>query len=87
MACAAVPRGLTTAADVLAAQDADEHRRVVRRWGEQVRAAWAPHHATVRAWNARALAATTTRSATGSTLTPTLAHDRTGVLTECDGGR
>jgi hypothetical protein len=45
-----VSRGQMTAADVLAAHDADEHRALVREWARQVWRAWAPHHATVRAW-------------------------------------
>ena len=47
--------GPTTVADVLTAQDAVEHRRLVREWGHQVWRAWAPHHATIRAWNTHAL--------------------------------
>lgn len=49
--------GLMTVADVLDARDADEHCRLVRTWGQQIWQAWAPHHATVRAWNAHALVA------------------------------
>lgn len=41
--------------DVLAAADAAAHRRLVREWGAQVWEAWAPHHATIRRWNAEAL--------------------------------
>ncbi len=48
-------RGLMTIADVFRARDADEHSRLVRDWGRQVWQAWAPHHATIRAWNAQAL--------------------------------
>ncbi|MBN6058524.1 hypothetical protein JYK22_41780, partial [Nonomuraea sp. RK-328] len=47
--------GLLTAADVLAARDAAEHARLVRAWGRDLWRAWEPHHATIRAWNARAL--------------------------------
>jgi len=47
--------GLTTAADVLKAGSADEHRRMAYEWGSEVWQAWRPHHATVRAWNAHAL--------------------------------
>ncbi|MCX5206482.1 DUF5946 family protein [Streptomyces sp. NBC_00237] len=47
--------GLMTAADVLAARDAVEHERLVRAWSRGVWRAWAPHHATIRGWNARAL--------------------------------
>jgi hypothetical protein len=43
-----------TVADVLSAHDADEHRRLVRERGRQVRQAWASHHATIHAWNAQA---------------------------------
>jgi Family of unknown function (DUF5946) len=50
-------RGLMTVADVLSARDADEHRRLVREWGREVWRAWAPHHPTIRAWNAQALTA------------------------------
>jgi hypothetical protein len=49
------PPGLMTVADVLRARDADEHRRLVHDWGRQVWQAWAPHHATIRAWNTQAL--------------------------------
>ena len=45
---------LMTVADVLTAQDADQHCRLVGKWGNQVWRAWAPHHATIRAWNAHA---------------------------------
>ena len=47
--------GLMTAVDVLAARDAAEHERLVWAWGRDVWRAWAPHYATIRAWNARAL--------------------------------
>ena len=47
--------GITTVADVVTAADADEHARLVWRWGRDVWAAWAPAHATVRRWNAEAL--------------------------------
>lgn len=48
-------RHLLTVADVLAAADADEHRRLVRRWARQIWEAWAPHHETIRHWNELAL--------------------------------
>jgi hypothetical protein len=44
-----------TVADVLAAADAADHRRLAWRWGREVWETWAPHAATVRAWNAQAL--------------------------------
>ena len=47
--------GLMTVADVLTAEDADQHCRLVGQWGRQVWQAWAPHHATIHAWNARTL--------------------------------
>ncbi|MFF5207209.1 DUF5946 family protein [Streptosporangium sp. NPDC000396] len=47
---------LMTAVDVLAARDAIEHERLVWAWGRDVWGAWEPHHATIRQWNARALA-------------------------------
>ena len=46
---------LMTVADVLAARDADEHRRLVTEWARQVWLAWSAHHATIRAWNDHAL--------------------------------
>jgi hypothetical protein len=48
---------LMTVADVLATSGADQHCRLVREWGRQVWQAWAPHHATVRAYNVQALRA------------------------------
>ena len=48
---------LMTVGDVLTASDADQHCRLVREWGRQVWQAWAPHHATVRAYNVQALRA------------------------------
>lgn len=42
--------GRMTAADVLRAASAAEHLRLIRRWAEDVWAAWEPHHPTVRAW-------------------------------------
>lgn len=48
--------GLMTVADVVAATDAFEHCKLVREWGQQVWQAWVPHHATIRVWNAQALA-------------------------------
>lgn len=48
-------RGLMTVVDVASARDADEHRRLVHEWGRQVWQTWAPHHATIRAWNTQAL--------------------------------
>lgn len=47
--------GLMTVADILPARDAEEHADLALRWGTQVWRAWAPHHATVRAWNTTAL--------------------------------
>lgn len=47
--------GPLTVADVLTADGRDEYCRLVRRWGQQVWYSWAPHHATIRAWNACAL--------------------------------
>ena len=38
------PNGTMTVADVLAAGDADEHRRAVLAWAEDVWAAWSLHH-------------------------------------------
>lgn len=43
-------RGRLTAADVLDATTAAEHLLLVRRWAEDIWAAWATHHATVRDW-------------------------------------
>jgi len=39
-----------TASDVLPADTPAEHERLVRAWSADVWTAWAPHHATVRAW-------------------------------------
>ncbi|MCP2166479.1 DUF5946 family protein [Goodfellowiella coeruleoviolacea] len=50
-------RGRLTVADVLAADSAAEHTRLVWAWGRDVWQAWAPHHATIRAWNRLALGA------------------------------
>ena len=47
---------LLTVADVLAAQNARQHCRLVRKWSYQVWQAWSAHHATIRSWNAQALA-------------------------------
>ena len=47
--------GPMVVADVLSARDIDEHCRLVREGGRQVWQAWAPHHATIHAWNAQAL--------------------------------
>ncbi|THJ64936.1 hypothetical protein E8P82_13685 [Arthrobacter echini] len=46
---------LMTVADVLTAQDAAQHQRLVGEWARQVWEAWTEHHATIRAWNAYAL--------------------------------
>lgn len=43
-------RGVVTVLDVLATSDASSHIPAVKDWGRSVWAAWAPHHATVRAW-------------------------------------
>lgn len=48
-------RGATTVLDVLAAEDATDHHRLVRAWAREVWQAWDAHHDTVRAWNASAL--------------------------------
>lgn len=45
-----------TVGDVLTARDATEHERLTREWACQVWQAWAPHHGTIRKWNAQALA-------------------------------
>lgn len=42
--------GSTTVLDVHAAEDAIDHRERVRRWAEDVWAAWSPHHGTVERW-------------------------------------
>ena len=42
--------GTLTVADVWPAAAPDAHEEVVRRWAEDVWAAWWPHHATVRQW-------------------------------------
>lgn len=47
--------GITTVADVAAADNAEEHSRLVREWGQDVWAAWEPAHETIRRWNAKAL--------------------------------
>jgi hypothetical protein len=44
------PNGNITIADVLPAEDPVEHHRLVTAWAQDVWTAWAPHHATVRAW-------------------------------------
>lgn len=44
--------GLTTVIDVLSASNAAEHERLVWTWGRDVWQAWAPHHSTIREWNA-----------------------------------
>ncbi len=49
-------RHLMTVSDVLAARDPVEHRDFVHEWGRQVWLGWTPHHATIRAWSAYALA-------------------------------
>jgi hypothetical protein len=45
--------GLRTVEDVLVAGNATDHERLVWAWSRDVWQAWAPHHATIRAWNAR----------------------------------
>jgi hypothetical protein len=50
------PNGRLTIADVLEARTAPDHERKVGEWARDVWAAWAPHHATVRAWLDRAFA-------------------------------
>ncbi|MCE7010676.1 DUF5946 family protein [Kibdelosporangium philippinense] len=47
--------GLMTVEDVLTASDAAEHAKLVWAWGTETWQAWAPHHATIRAWNKQAL--------------------------------
>jgi len=47
--------GITTVADVAAATGAEEHSRLVWRWGRDVWAAWEPAHETIRRWNAESL--------------------------------
>jgi hypothetical protein len=47
--------GLITVADVLPASIPAEHERLVWAWGRDVWQAWAPHHSTIRKWNASAL--------------------------------
>jgi len=49
-------RGRLTAADVLDATTADEHLLLVRRWAEDIWAAWSAHHVTVRQWVSQSLA-------------------------------
>ena len=44
-----------TGANVLSADDKDDYCLLVRKWGCQVWQAWAPHHATIKAWNTQAL--------------------------------
>lgn len=46
---------LMTVADVLAAEDAAEHERLVRAWALELWKAWTPHHPTIRLWNTKAL--------------------------------
>lgn len=43
-------RGQVTVAEVLAAQDVDEHLRQVKRWARSCWEAWTEHHATIRTW-------------------------------------
>jgi len=43
-------QGPLTILDVREATDLDRHQALVRRWAETTWQAWAPHHATVRAW-------------------------------------
>lgn len=42
--------GAITVADVVQANSADEHLRLVGAWARSVWDAWAPHHEQVRAW-------------------------------------
>jgi hypothetical protein len=44
------PNGNMTIADVLPAEDPVGHHGLVTTWARGVWTAWAPHHATVRAW-------------------------------------
>ncbi len=45
----------TTVADVLAADDAAHHTKLVWAWASDIWQAWSPHHPTIRTWNAQAL--------------------------------
>jgi Family of unknown function (DUF5946) len=47
---APTPNGAITVSDVAAAQNPDEHARLVEQWATSVWHAWAPHHAAVRGW-------------------------------------
>jgi uncharacterized protein DUF5946 len=47
---APTPNGAITVSDVAAAQNPDEHSRLVEQWAASVWHAWAPHHGVVRAW-------------------------------------
>lgn len=49
-------RGRMTIADVLGAEDPEEHGDRVRRWAVAAWDAWSPHHATARRWVEEALA-------------------------------
>lgn len=42
--------GTVTVANVRAAQDAEQHARIVRAWAESAWSAWSEHHATIRGW-------------------------------------
>lgn len=44
------PNGTITVADVLRTESLAEHKRMAYAWAQNVWAAWAPHHAIVRAW-------------------------------------
>jgi hypothetical protein len=44
------PNGTLTVRDALRAGDPGQHADAIRRWGEDVWAAWAPHHPSVRGW-------------------------------------
>ena len=45
-------RGTITVADVLSAESAREHARLVREWAEDAWMAWEAHHRQIEAWTA-----------------------------------
>jgi hypothetical protein len=48
-------RGAITVADVVATQTPAAHAAALHAWAQSAWQAWAPHHATIRAWAARAV--------------------------------
>jgi hypothetical protein len=42
--------GSVTVADVIAAQDTEQHAQIVRQWARTAWDAWSEHHDTVRRW-------------------------------------